>query len=63
VDSRRQLVDDSTDSQDCEYMNDQSQSIEDEDKEGKNEDNEDVDDEDNEDEMEQHAANGNLSSG
>jgi len=58
-----QLADESTDSQDCEYVDVQSQSVDDKDEEGEDEDDEDVDDEDDEDEMEQHEVNGNLSSG
>jgi len=63
AESGRQLADDSTDSQDGEYVNDHSQSEEVEDEEGEDEDDEDVDDMDDEDEMEQHEENGNLLSG
>ena len=57
------VADDSTDSQDGEYVNDHSQSEEDKDKEGEDEENEDMDDEDDKDKLKQHEENANLLSG
>jgi len=61
ADSRPQLVDDCTDSQDGQYVNDHSQSENDEDEKGQDKDDKDVDDENDENKLEQHVENGNLS--